>query len=349
MEKGLAAVEGHACLEAGRLHVWNGLLRFRRGELAQALASCEQGIGILSQADSPQDLAQAYNLQGLVFRNMGESGPAIKAHERSIALDEAAGDSAGIERAASNLGCVYQDLSRWPEALHHFERSAELAERTGEAWRQAAAAINLGKIYRRQGDLGRAISAYERARQIGEAFGFQEATGMALMDLGASHLKGRDFVEADECLAQSLAIFQRIGTNVYLSESLRYQAELRVEIGCPQDALPLAQQAVDWATRLERRLELGQAHCVLGQAYAALGRPDEAEAAFGTSLAILEEQGNPYETALTWAAFARFGAVQAAEDLRVEARAACDRAIAVFDELGARLDAARARQLRRSL
>ena len=240
LEKGLAAVEGCVCLEAGQLHVWNGLLRFRRGELVHALASCEQGIGILSQADSPQDLAQAYNLQGLVYRNMGESGPAVEAHERSIALYEAAGDSAGLERATSNLGCVYQDLSRWPEALRHFERSAELAERTGEAWRQAAAAINLGEIYRRQGDLRRAIEAYERARQIGEAFGFPEATGMALMDLGASHLKQGDFVEADGCLAQSLAIFQRIGTNVYLSESLRYQAELRAQTGSPQEALPLA-------------------------------------------------------------------------------------------------------------
>ena len=349
LEKGLSAVDGRTCLEAGRLHVWSGLLRFRRGDLADALASCEQGIAILAQADSPQDLAQAYNLQGLVYRNMGESGPAIEAHERSIALYAALGDSAGLERATSNLGCVYQDLSRWDEALRHFERSAELAERTGEAWRQAAAAINLGEIYRRQGDLGRAIEAYERARQIGEEFGFPEVTGMALMDLGASYLKQGDFVRADECLAQSLAIFQRIGADVYLPEILRHQAELHAQAGRPDEALPLAQQAVEWATRLERRLELAQAYSILGQVCGMLRRPDEAEAAFRTSLSILEGQGNPYETALTWVALARFQGTQAGEALRTQARAACERAIAVFDELGARFDAERAHELRRSL
>ena len=157
--RGLSAAGDEPSLEAGRLYVWSGLLCFRRGELAEALASCQQGITILMQTDSPQDLAQAYNLQGLIYRNMGQSGPALAAHERSIALYAAAGDSAGLERATSNLGCVYQDLSRWPDALRHFERSAELTERTGEAWRRAAAAINLGEIYRRQGDLDRAIRA----------------------------------------------------------------------------------------------------------------------------------------------------------------------------------------------
>lgn len=356
LEKGLAVVEGSVCPEAGRLHVWSGLLRFRRGELAQAMVACEEGIGILSQADSPQDLAQAYNLQGLIYRNMGESGPAIQAHGRSMILYEAAGDSAGLERATSNLGCVYQDLSRWSEALWHFERSAGLAERTGEAWRQAAAAINLGEIYRRQGDLGQAIASYARARQIGEQCGFPEVTGMALMDLGASHLKQGDFARADECLAQSLAIFREIGTNVYLPEILRYQAELAVQAGRGPDALSLAQQAVDWSNRLERRLELGQAYCVLGQAYGAFGQaeglqesPGEAEAAFRASLSILDARDHPYESALTLAALARFLGVQGGEASRAEAQTSFDRAIAVFDELGAVLDAARARELRRSI
>ena len=337
------------CLEAGRLHVWSGLLRFRRGELAEALVSCGCGIAILGQAGSPQDLAQAYNLQGLVYRNMGVSGQAIDAHERSIALYAAAGDSAGLERATSNLGCVYQDLSRWPEALRCFERSAELAERTGEAWRQAAAAINLGEIYRRQGELERAIAAYERARQIGDEFGFPEVMGMAQMNLGVSYLKRGELDQAEAHLEAGLATFRLIGTDVYLPEILRYQAEFQLLGGHADEALLLAQQAVDWAVRLERRLELGQAQCALGQVYAALGRPGEADACLRESLAILEAQGSPHEMALTLIELARLQAAQAGEASHAQARSTCDRAIAIFDELGARLDAERARELRRLL
>jgi adenylate cyclase len=347
--QGLAVVGEQPCLEAGRLHVWRGLLRFRRGELAEALVACSRGIAILAQADSPQDLAQAYNLQGLVYRNMGESRPAVEAHERSIALYAAVGDSAGLERATSNLGCVYQDLSRWPEASRCFERSAELAERTGEAWRQAAAAINLGEIYRRQGELERAIAAYERARQIGDEFGFPEVMGMAQMNLGASYLKRGELVQAGERLEAGLATFRLIGTDVYLPEILRYQAEFQLRGGHADEALLLAQQAVDWAVKLERRLELGQAQCILGQVYRALERPAEAETFLQESLSILDAQGSPYETALTLVELARLMAAQVDEASHAQARSTCDRAIAIFDQLGARLDAARARDLRRSL
>ena len=103
---------------------------------------------------------------------------------------------------------------------------------------------------------------------------------MALMDLGTCYLKQGELTKAGEHLEQSLVIFQRIGTEVYLPELLRLQAELQVHSGHPDHALPLALQAVDWATRLERRLELGQAHCILGQVHRALGHPHEAEAAF---------------------------------------------------------------------
>ena len=94
---------------------------------------------------------------------------------------------------------------------------------------------------------------------------------------------------------------------------------------------------------------VGQAYAVLGQVCGMLGRPDEAEAAFQTSFSMLDEQGNPYETALTWIAFAHFQGTRAGEIVHAQARAACDRAVAVFDGLGAHLDAERARELRQSL
>ena len=53
LEQGLSAVGEQVCLEAGRLHVWSGLLRFRRGELAEALVSCGRGIAILGAGRQP--------------------------------------------------------------------------------------------------------------------------------------------------------------------------------------------------------------------------------------------------------------------------------------------------------
>lgn len=351
LSRGLTLVGGDRVPEAGRLHVWHGMVGFRLGRLSAALDACGRGIATLAQTDNPRDLAQAYNLQGLIQRNLGESRQALAAHELSLALYRQTSDIAGLERAYSNLGCVYQDLSRWTDALRCFEQSVELCERTGEPRRQAAAAINLGEIYRRQGRLDQAIAAYDRARQTGDEFGYPEATGMALMDQGACYLRLEQYLEADACLERSLAIFRELGSDVYLPEILRYRAELRAAMDEADQALTEAQEALAWAERLGRRLEAGQALRAVGLSYRLLGQYLEADAALSRSLAILEAQDSPYEIGLTLLEMARLCIVRADEsnggaaDFHESARTYSGRAYVICEHLGARLELAQAEAL----
>ena len=343
LDQGLDALGGLMCLEAGRLHVWTGLIHYRQGRLEQGMESCERGIIVIKQTDNIQDLAQAYNLQGLILHELGRSEEAIGAHERSIALYEEAEYIPGLERAYSNLGCVFQDLSRWDEALRYFQEAAELSDRTGAEWRRAAAAINLGEIYRRQGKLGQAIEAYERARQIGETFGFAELVGLSLMNLGASYLKKKQAVEARGYLEEGLDTFQRIKADRHLPEVQRYLAELQVMRGQPDEALRPAQESLDRALNLGHQMETGHARRVLGQVYRALGELEAADAQLGQSLAIFEGQNSPYEVGLTLLELALLGRAQAdaaenGEALREQAIVYCDRAMTIFEKLGAKRD-----------
>jgi predicted ATPase len=362
LDRGLNALGGleatsttlSTSLEAGRLHVWTGLIHYRHGRLNEGLASCERGIAIIEQTENIQDLAQAYNLQGLILHELGRSEEAMAAHERSIALYDEVQYLPGKERACSLLGCVYQDLGRWDEALRYFQAAAELSDRTGEEWRRAGAAINLGEIYRRQGELDQAIAAYERAQEISETFGLGELVGLALMNLGAAYLKRDQIVEARGHLEEGLDTFQRIGADRHLPEVLRYLAELHVLRGQPDEALGPAQEALDRATALEHQMEMGHAYRVLGQVHRASGRPEPADDHLGQSLAIFEGQNSPYEAGLTLVELAllRQAHADAAEDgeaLREQAIAYCDRAIAIFEELGARLDLRQAQEVRTSL
>ena len=85
LNKGLSILDGQVCLEAGRIHVYTGLIHYRRGRLLAGLASCEEAIAIISKTENNRDLAQAYNLQGLISHHVGESEKALKAYEQSIA------------------------------------------------------------------------------------------------------------------------------------------------------------------------------------------------------------------------------------------------------------------------
>lgn len=354
IDKALRMLGESKCLEAGRLHIWTGLIHYRHGLLSEGLISCKKAIGIIESNGSVRDLAQAHNLLGLIYRNMDRSDEAIAAHERSITLYQEDDYVPGLERAYSNLGCVYSDLSKWDKALQYFEQAMQLTDRTGEEWRRAAAAINLGEIYRKQGDLDRAISTYTQARETGEAFGFEEVVGMAVMNLGVSHLKKDAVLEAKTYLDNALEIFKSMETDVYLPEVLSYLAELRLIEEQPDEALELALEALSRASRLGRRIEEGRARRVLGQVYRALGQLPQADTQLTDSLVILEAQKNLYEVGLTLVeqALVRRDQVRANEEgtvLRKQVIGPCDRAIGIFRDLGASLDLELAEEVRTSL
>jgi tetratricopeptide (TPR) repeat protein len=353
LEAGLKLLNGQPCLEAGRLYIWKGLILFRQGRPAEALAACEQGVALVEGAGGALDLAQAHNLEGIIRRNMGHPDHALGAHERSIALYRQVQYLPGLEKAYSNLACVYQDLGRWTEALQYFQKSADLSDRTGEERRRAAAPINLGEVYYLRGELHRALEACEQARRLVELFGFVDYAGIVALNLGKAYLKGDQLAQARRYLDESLAICQRLRNDVHVPEILRHQATLGVKEGRLDDALRLAHEAMGLAANLGPR-EVGLTHRSLGEAYRALRRWAEAEAHLRESLSVLQEQNNRYEVGLTLLELARLRWDQVRLDhgydaLRTQGIGYCDQAIAIFAELGASLDLKLAQETRRSL
>jgi hypothetical protein len=109
-------------------------------------------------------------------------------------------------------------------------------------------------------------------------------------------------------------------------------AQLRLQTGNLDSALDAAHQALTSSRRARAPLEEGAAHRSLGQVYEAMGAPrGEAEAAFRSSLAVLEQIQCSPELAQTLLAYGRFRrGDNAREDL-----ALVKRAMKLFEEINA--------------
>jgi tetratricopeptide (TPR) repeat protein len=255
-----------------------------------------------------------------------------------------------LERANTNLGCVYQDLGRWDETLRCFQRSAELSERTGEERQRSAAQINLGEILYLKGELNRSIEASGRARQLAREFGFDDLVGIASLNLGKTHLKANEQDLAERELEEAASIFDRRRMHAHRPELLCHLATLRREQGRLDEALASAREAVNLTSTTSHGWA-GQAQRVLGGVQHARGDLDDANAHLTASLGLLDEQSSPYEMGLSLLEVAalrrdqseaRGKAKAEAKALRNQARAACDRAVRIFEELGAGVDLRRA-------
>jgi DNA-binding winged helix-turn-helix (wHTH) protein/tetratricopeptide (TPR) repeat protein len=108
-------------------------------------------------------------------------------------------------------------------------------------------------------------------------------------------------------------------------------AQLRLQMGNLRLALDAARQALISAQETRAPLEEGAAQRALGQVYEAMGTRGEAEAAFRSSLGVLEQIQCPPELAQTLLAYGRFRqGDKAREDMTL-----IKRALKVFEEMGA--------------
>jgi len=353
LEQGMEVLDGLACLEGGKLMVWTSLLHLRSGELPAALDGCERAIPVIEEAESVPDLAQAYNLKGVIHRNMGDPASAIDAHELSISLYKQIDYLRGLDRAYTNLGCVYQDLGRWDETLKYFQLSAEISERTGEQRQRAAAYINLGEVYYLRGDSAQAIQKSEQARKIASELEFQDYTVLTSINLGKSYLALGDDAQADAFLTGALTLCQQLGIEVHMPEILRSLAQVSIKRGQLLEALDRAHQALELASGMQHR-ELGNGHRMLGIVYRELERYEDAETHLRKSLEIFDQQGNLYESGLTLIELgllfaAQVGHVPNGDAVCVQGTVYCDQAILNFERIGAVKHLMQAQEVRRSL
>ncbi len=343
LSTGLAIVANEPNLETGKLYVWQGLLAFRRGLLVDGLTSCRKGIEIIQETGNIRELARAYNLEGVLYRNISRSEEAMEAHRQSIALYQESNYIPGLERAYSNLGCVFQDVSQWDVALNYFQESADLSERTGEVWRRVAAAINLAEIFRLQGKFDEALAYNRQAQTLAMVHDLSELVGITQLNLGTIHLKLADLPEAATSLAKCQQLFAELGTETYLVETLCGLATLRLLEGDPEAGLTLGRAALAAAQEQERPLALGAVNRVMGQAYRLLQKYQEAKSCLLDSLQLFEKQDSPYEQGVTLTELAQ---LYRDEDQPQRATACCDQAIAIFARLGAGHDLTVAQRLK---
>jgi DNA-binding CsgD family transcriptional regulator len=259
---------------------------------------------------------------------------------RSRALLEAARDRARNEGDASEAVARYYltflelTAGNWNRAARHAAEAYEIAAESGRnaagyAGAQAVVAAHLG-----QADAAR--------RYADEAIGIVEQPVLALLGrwaLGHLELSLGNPAAARRQLEPATRFHRKLGAE---EPSVLFWFPLEVEALIEVGELEEAEALLDWveerALRLDRAWALATAHRGHGLLASARGELTQAFAAFERALAEHDRVPQRFELACTLLAL---GAVQRRAKQKRAARESLESALAIFEQLGARLWAGR--------
>jgi transcriptional regulator with PAS, ATPase and Fis domain/tetratricopeptide (TPR) repeat protein len=324
------------------------------------IANCYQRLGLAAEAEEffmdslssyrrAEDrvgIAYVYNSLGLLHKNACRWSRALASLSKSLDLAKTLGLSQHQIVVQLNLGVVYGKLRRFEDAISACDAAAAGAERLGDQIGLTRALLMLGRTQVARGYPGRGEKALLRAQTMAVDGGYQRESALADEYLGELMIARQDYRGAQANLDAALEKGRRLAPEGdVVAECLRRVADVQYRLGRYADALDSIAEGLRIAGQCGEAYEQGFFLRTRALCLARLGDIDGALEAFASSMSLFEENGNPYEKAVSQQLLARVCVRFRTEATLLKAKAALNDSIIVL----ARLDDSRGQVISHAL
>ncbi|MBI2215865.1 MAG: AAA family ATPase [Candidatus Rokubacteria bacterium] len=272
------------------------------------------------------------------FRDLlGDPARGAEDLRRALADAECAGDLATIGKTHYELARAAFWTAEPRRGLEHGRHAAAILERTGERWWHGrahwAVGINQGML----GDFGPALDALSRAGAIADDIGDPALQSYAAFTRGwIDAMRGETRAAVEACRRA----VDRSPSPGVTRQALGFLGYALAEAGDPGEAVRVLEQSVEQMARAGSRAYHGWMMAVLAEAYARVGRLDDARAGASEALEITNGVGFRYGTGVARRALGRAAAANG--DLHA-ATQHLHEAVRTFASIDARFEADRTR------
>lgn len=281
----LLVLLGQHALNGLEIDSWFGVADAVRAELNPDLADDRRGLSHL-------DLVEAH-LRHETAHSRVAATRAARAR-RSMLLE---GDLAGAIVAAVILGRAHRANG---ERLAG-EEALDWSSRTGndqvEPVVRAYVALAWGSLLDDYDVLQTARERLLQATQLFEGVEDWSGSATAQFALARVHRRLREYASGLPLCDSATELFVRLGDVNGVTAVLDTRADILVQMGEPDQALPAAEQAVEQAAVRHDDFMLHRAQRTLGRVHAALGRLEESESVLRDSIAGFERLDRPLSRA----------------------------------------------------
>lgn len=263
-----------------------GILARYTGDLDGALRSYAEARARAESLGDDRLIAIILNNTGVIHLSRGDLRSALEALTQGLARFDSP-DAQLTADLLGNLGSVHFNQGNLDLALDYLNRSIEVQQKLGNHFGAIFERVQAGGVLDRMGRAADARAALEQSAALAEQSGAQEAAALAHAYLGGLLLDDGQ-LEAAAAESERAAARARGGNVDALVPVLCLQALTLVRLDRAPAALPVTEEALAAAERLDSDRHRADAWNAKGTALAALGREDEAAEAFEKSIGATE-------------------------------------------------------------
>ncbi len=243
--------------------------------------------------------------QGIVdaLTGMGRIAYARSDFPRAIeyvndALELAKGDNNQMARLIGNLGRIETFNGDYENAENHLKTSIKLSRDLDQMLSVARGHLALGYLYMRQRQFILTQRELKSSSMILEQHSDLFHNSVLVEYEGELALEMGDIVQAKKIFTKAYADCREIAPESNtVSQIARRLGQVEMELDNLDEALKLTQRALDLATKMDERTEIGLSQVLIGRIFAARGNFNNAVDYALNGIEILRAVGDPYDIA----------------------------------------------------
>ncbi len=247
--------------------------------------------------DSPEELADIYNLLGSLKLRSGKPTEALEYYEQSLILREDLELLSSTASTLENVARVQRDLNEFDKALNNLLRVIEIRQQLNDKKNLASAYNELGNLYAQKQSYADALMNYLTSLKIRQEENLTEDIARSLTNIGLTYRKIGSYSNALNYLEQAIEL---IGTsNDPLSQAYIYvnHGNTLRDLGRAEDAIESYQAALKLRKLTGNKQAIAQANKSLAYAYGDIKQFDKAQELLYNALNISKEVGDDVRTA----------------------------------------------------
>ncbi|MFO7619218.1 MAG: tetratricopeptide repeat protein [Thermoplasmata archaeon] len=318
-----------------------GNIAYTIGDWDDALEYYGKVRGLGGKFKDSVKIAEAYRIEGHIYKRQSRWADALKAFEAGIGALEGTDNPAGISDAHRGMGYVHWRMGDYARAKENFEIAMKHAEKSGDKVMIGMVHIEWGLVYSDLGELEEGVGHYKESIEILEDAREYQQLSRAYNNLGDTYLQKQDWDNAIKYFDLCKASAEKMNHLNMTGWSLFNSAEALSMSGRPDEAIPKCEQAIEILEKLHDHVGVSAAYRNLGLAYRFKKEWKKAEENFREAETRLDRINSPFNTAhlqLEW------GIMCAAKGDKKGAKTHLGKAAETFEKLGAKKYLERARE-----
>jgi serine phosphatase RsbU (regulator of sigma subunit)/uncharacterized protein HemY len=240
----------------------------RNSDLSQAVAYGEQSIELAQSIKYYRGLAEAYNMVGVVQRNIGNYSKATDFYFKALKVAEQYNITQQISYSNLNLGDIFKYQKNYEQAVLYINKAIQSFENIKDQRGIGYGYIRLGEVYQEQGMYQEALKAYEKSLEVRIGLKDKSSIESTTNRLGNLYELMNNYPQAIKYLTQSLAIGLEINDLKSIAGTQADLSRLYFKQGDYDKAIQYAEKSLEMGQKLDTRESIKRASQVLAEIYA---------------------------------------------------------------------------------